>query len=94
MNMVERKLGRSGTGSRMAMSFAGYGRRISGPAVGAIVTLRRRGGGHVGIVTGVTADRDPIVISGNHGNRSVGYAVREAVYPSSLVVAYTMPEAR
>lgn len=52
MNLVERRLGRRGTGSRLAMSFAGYGRRLAGPAVGAIATMGRRGGGHVGVVSG------------------------------------------
>lgn len=70
MNMVERRLGRPGTGSRATRSFASYGTRISGPDAGAIAVLTRRGGGHVGIVTGVDADRNPILISGNsYGKR-------------------------
>lgn len=40
------------------------------PQVGAVVTMGRRGGGHVGVVSGFTAKGDPIVISGNHGNRA------------------------
>jgi len=39
------------------------------PQVGAVVTMGRRGGGHVGIVSGFTKSGDPIVISGNHGHR-------------------------
>jgi hypothetical protein len=38
-NLVERKLGHPGTGSRMAASFAHYGQRISGPQVGAIALM-------------------------------------------------------
>ena len=34
---------------------------------------RGRGGGHVGIITGIDASGNPIMISGNNGNR-----VREA----------------
>jgi hypothetical protein len=31
MNLVESRVGDRGTGSRAAMSFASYGRRVSGP---------------------------------------------------------------
>ncbi|MGY4282056.1 hypothetical protein ACVWXO_001276 [Bradyrhizobium sp. LM2.7] len=41
-------------------------------------TMRRRGGGYIGIVTGVTSDGDPNITAGNHL-----VAVREAVYPRS-----------
>jgi uncharacterized protein (TIGR02594 family) len=86
-NMIERKAGRKGTGSRMASSFAGYGRRVSGPTVGAYAVLSRgRRGGHVGIVSGVDARGNPIIISGNHGRR-----VAESVYPSGRVYAYVLP---
>ncbi len=83
MNMVERLTGHRGTGSRMAASFAQYGTRVSGPQVGAIAVMTRRGGGHVGVVSGVAENGDPIVISGNHAG-----AVREGVYPRSRVYAY------
>lgn len=53
------------------------------PQVGAVVTMGRRGGGHVGVVSGFTAKGDPIVISGNHGGR-----VREAVYSRSRIRAW------
>lgn len=82
VNMIERRLGRSGTGSRAAASFASYGRRLSGPQVGAIAVMHRRGGGHVGIVTG-TVPEGVVIISGNH----LG-AVREAVYPRNRPYAY------
>ena len=47
--------GYRGTGSDMASSFASYGQRVSGPQVGAIAVMGRRGGGHVGIITGIDA---------------------------------------
>jgi uncharacterized protein (TIGR02594 family) len=53
------------------------------PQVGAIVTMGRRGGGHVGLVTGFTKNGDPIVISGNHGGR-----VAERVYSRSRIRAW------
>jgi uncharacterized protein (TIGR02594 family) len=87
MNMVLQKTGHHGTGSDMASSFAHYGHRISGPQVGAIAVMGRRGGGHVGIITGVDAHGNPIMISGNNGNR-----VREAPISRGRIYAYVMPD--
>ncbi len=86
MNMVLEKTGHHGTGSAMANSFASYGHRVSGPEVGAIAVMGRRGGGHVGIITGVDARGNPIMISGNNGNR-----VREAPISRGRIYAYVMP---
>lgn len=85
MNLVERKLGRPGTGSGMARSYASYGRRVSNPRPGDIAVLRRRGGGHVGYVMSVSGSKVQI-ISGNHG-RKVGIGT----YPRSRVVAFVRP---
>ena len=86
MNMVLARTGHQGTGSDMASSFAHYGQRISGPQVGAIAVMGRRGGGHVGIITGVDASGNPIMISGNNRNR-----VREAPVSRGRIYAYVMP---
>ena len=87
MNMVLERSGHKGTGSDMARSFASYGQRISGPQVGAIAVMSRgRRGGHVGIVSGIDAKGNPIVISGNHGHR-----VAEATYSRGRIYAYVMP---
>jgi uncharacterized protein (TIGR02594 family) len=86
MNMVLQHTGHRGTGSDMARSFASYGHRVSGPQVGAIAVMGRRGGGHVGVVSGIDASGNPIVVSGNHGHR-----VAEAVYPRGRIYAYVMP---
>jgi uncharacterized protein (TIGR02594 family) len=87
MNMVLEHTGHRGTGSDMASSFARYGTRVSGPQVGAIAVMSRgRGGGHVGIITGVDAQGNPIMISGNNGNR-----VREAPISRGRIYAYVMP---
>jgi uncharacterized protein (TIGR02594 family) len=48
--------------------------------------MARRGGGHVGVVSGIDASGNPIVVSGNNGNR-----VREAVLSRSRIYAYVMP---
>ena len=87
MNMVLQHTGHQGTGSDMANSFAHYGTRVSGPQVGAIAVMSRgRRGGHVGIITGVDAQGNPIMISGNNGNR-----VREAPISRGRIYAYVMP---
>jgi uncharacterized protein (TIGR02594 family) len=87
MNMVLEKTGHRGTGSDMANSFAHYGTRVSGPQVGAIAVMSRgRRGGHVGIITGIDAQGNPIMISGNNGNR-----VREAPVSRGKIYAYVMP---
>jgi uncharacterized protein (TIGR02594 family) len=86
MNMVLERSGHHGTGSDMARSFASYGQRVSGPQVGAIAVMGRRGGGHVGVVSGIAPNGDPIVVSGNNGNR-----VREAVLSRSRIYAYVLP---
>ena len=86
-NMVLQHSGYRGTGSDMASSFAKYGQRVSGPQVGAIAVMSRgRRGGHVGIITGVDAKGNPIMISGNNGNR-----VREAPVSRGRIYAYVMP---
>lgn len=56
------------------------------PRVGAIAVMGRRGGGHVGIVSGFTKNGDPILISGNHNGR-----VAESVYPRSRILAWVSP---
>jgi uncharacterized protein (TIGR02594 family) len=87
MNMVLQHNGYRGTGSDMASSFAHYGTRVSGPQVGAIAVMSRgRSGGHVGIITGIDAAGNPIMISGNNRNR-----VREAPISRGRIYAYVMP---
>lgn len=87
MNFVLERAGHRGTGSDMAQSFARYGRRVSGPQVGAIAVMSRgRRGGHVGLVSGIDANGNPIIISGNHRNR-----VAEVTYPRGRIRAYVMP---
>ena len=87
MNLVLERSGHKGTGSNMASSFASYGTRISGPQVGAIAVMTRgRRGGHVGIVSGIDANGNPIIISGNHGRR-----VAESTYSRGRIYAYVMP---
>ena len=48
VDKVLRETGHSG-GGNLASGYARYGHRVSGPQVGAIAVMGRRGGGHVGI---------------------------------------------
>jgi uncharacterized protein (TIGR02594 family) len=84
MNMVLQHLSRHRLG--LARSFARYGQRVSGPQIGAIAVMGRRGGGHVGVVSGIDAGGNPIVVSGNNGNR-----VREEPISRNRIYAYVMP---
>ena len=85
MDLVLKRTGHNG-GGNLASAYARYGTRLSGPQVGAIAVMGRRGGGHVGVVSGIDPNGNPIVVSGNH-NRTVA----ESVYPRSRISAYVMP---
>lgn len=87
MNLVLERSGHEGTGSDLAKSFASIGQRVSGPQIGAIAVMARRGGGHVGVVSGIDSAGNPIIISGN----SRGRRVAEGTYPRGRVYAYVMP---
>jgi len=86
LDMVLRRTGHRG-GGNLARGYINYGKRLPGPEVGAIVVFSRVGGGHVGIVTGIDANGNPIVISGNHGKK-----VAVATYPAKRVLAYVSPD--
>jgi uncharacterized protein (TIGR02594 family) len=85
MDKVLRDTGHAG-GGNLAKGYLHYGRRIAGPQVGAIAVMGRRGGGHVGVVSGIDEKGNPIIISGNH-NRTVA----ESTYPRGRILAYVMP---
>ena len=85
MDLVLKRTGHAG-GGNLASDYARYGTRVSGPQVGAIAVMGRRGGGHVGVVTGVDPNGNPIIVSGNH-NRTVA----ESVYPRGRISAYVLP---
>jgi uncharacterized protein (TIGR02594 family) len=88
MNFVLERSGYEGTGSDAAKSFASYGRRVSGPQVGAIAVMTRgKNGGHVGIVSGFDSAGNPVIISGN----SRGRLVAEHAYPRNRIYAYVLP---
>jgi uncharacterized protein (TIGR02594 family) len=70
-----------------ALAWADYGVSIPGPAHGAIAVLTRKGGGHVGIVTGVTSNGSHVRLLGGNQND----AINEAWFPSSRITAYRLP---
>ncbi len=85
MDMVLKRTGHAG-GGNLASAYARYGTRVAGPQVGAIAVMGRKGGGHVGVVSGLDPNGNPIIISGNHNHTTA-----ESVYPRSRVYAYVMP---
>ncbi len=85
MDLVLKRTGHAG-GGNLASAYSRYGTRVSGPQVGAIAVMGRRGGGHVGVVSGIDPNGNPIIVSGNHN-----HTVAEAVYPASRISAYVLP---
>ena len=81
MDLVLKQTGHAG-GGNLAWGYSRYGTRVSGPQVGAIAVMH----GHVGVVSGVDANGNPIIVSGNHN-----HTVAEAVYPRGRIAAYVMP---
>ena len=73
-------------GGNLASGYAHYGTRVSGPQVGAIAVMGRHGGGHVGVVSGIDGNGNPIIVSGNHN-----HTVAELVYPRGRITAYVLP---
>jgi uncharacterized protein (TIGR02594 family) len=85
MDMVLKRTGHAG-GGNLASAYARYGTRVSRPQVGAIAVMGRRGGGHVGVVSGIDPNGNPIIVSGNHN-----HTVAESVYPAGRISAYVLP---
>lgn len=81
VDLVLKKTGHA-PGSNLAAAYKNYGTRVSGPQVGAIAVMNH----HVGIVSGIDANGNPILISGNH-NRTTA----ESVYPRSRIAYYVVP---
>jgi uncharacterized protein (TIGR02594 family) len=81
LNVWLKRTGHSTSGSGRAIDFAHYGRRLSGPRVGAIAVMRH----HVGIVVGMQGG-NPVLVSGNHG-RHVGVGM----YSGRRIITYRSP---
>src|ERR1700688_2561119 len=59
LDMVLKRTGHAG-GGNLAWGYSRYGTRVAGPQVGAIAVMR----GHVGVVSGIDANGNPIIVSG------------------------------
>ena len=70
-----------------ALAWADYGMPCPRPMQGAIAVLTRKGGGHVGIVTGVTRDGSHVRLLGGNQND----AVNETWFPAHRITTYRMP---
>ena len=87
IGMIEKKAGRSGSGSNFAKSYASYGKRVSKPQPGDIGVMGRKGGGHVGYFVGWAPNGKAILISGN----SRGGKVSKGQYAASRIFAWRRP---
>lgn len=54
-----------------ALSWAKWGAALPGPMLGAVAVLTRKGGGHVGIVTGISANGQEVELLGGNQDNSV-----------------------
>ena len=70
-----------------AKAWADWGYPVSAPVYGAVAIFDRKGGGHVGIVTGMDTMGRIMVLGGNQGNR-----VSEIPFDVDRVVEYRWPK--
>jgi uncharacterized protein (TIGR02594 family) len=87
VGMIEKKVGRAGSGSNFAKSYASYGKRVAKPQPGDIAVMGRKGGGHVGYFVGWAPNGKAILISGN----SRGGKVAKGQYVASRIFAWRRP---
>ncbi|BCJ90125.1 hypothetical protein IZ6_08600 [Terrihabitans soli] len=90
LGMVEKKAGRSGSGSNFARSYASYGKSVSRSSVkpGDIAVMARgKRGGHVGYFVGWAPNGKAIIISGN----SRGGKVSKGQYAANRIFAWRRP---
>jgi uncharacterized protein (TIGR02594 family) len=88
LDMLLKQTGRKG-GGNLARGYVSYGPRVHGPQVGAIAVMNH----HVGVVSGIDANGNPIIISGNTwGGGTRRSTVREAPISRGRVHAYVLPQ--
>lgn len=79
-----------------AINWGEWGMNLDKPALGAVATMKRKGGGHVAFVIGMTPGGDLILLGGNQSH-SVSYMTTEASkivkfrYPSGYTPQYNIP---
>lgn len=84
---VLESVGIASTRSGMARSYERWGVKLEKPAVGALVTFKRAGGGHVGFVTGRDAAGNIMVLGANQAD-----AVNIKPFAASRVTGYWWPK--
>jgi len=72
--------GREGSGTEWALDYAQWGQELDGPAVGAIVPIKRPGGGHVFFVLGKDSIGRIVGVGGNQSDQ-----VSRAAFPLSRI---------
>ncbi len=87
VGFVLESVGIASTRSGMARSYEKWGVKLAKPAVGAVVTFKRTGGGHVGFVTGKDASGNIMVLGGNQAD-----AVNIKPFATSRVTGYWWPK--
>ncbi len=92
VDMVLKQTGHRG-GGNLSMGYLQYGPRTHQPVIGSIAIMGRRGGGHVGVVSGIDDEGNPIVISGDTwGRGSKRPTVMEEPVSRGRVYAYVLSQ--
>lgn len=80
LNAFLRMVGIKGTGSAMASSFANYGKPTKARR-GAIAVMKRKGGGHVGIVVKDMGDKVQVLSANStNGKVAIGTIKKSRIY--------------
>lgn len=72
-----------------ARAWADWGQPLPWAALGAVAVFSRKGGGHVGLVTGEDQDGNLLILGGNQGN-----AVNIRAFPRDRLLAFRWPPGR
>lgn len=72
-----------GGSDRRAISYASRGTKAQHGCINCVAVTTRKGGAHVGVVSGYDESGNPIIVSGNH-NKRVGVAA----YDKRRIIAY------
>lgn len=80
------KCGQKSDDSLYALDYGRYGQKLAGPAVGAIASMSRSGGGHVVFVIGRDGAGNLVCVGGNQSD-----AVNIRAFPPARIAAYNWP---
>ncbi len=80
-----------------ALNWSNFGVGLNNPAYGSIATMKRKGGGHVGFIVGLTNNGRVVLLGGNQGDKVQFMAVKKSKilhfrYPTGYEPSYTLPE--